>query len=909
MTPITVDAMWTEGRICPLGIDSDSPRLSWSYGASDQRSLRQKAYRIVVASSQRRLADGCFDMWDSGVVTSRRHTDIPYNGAKLLPRQLLFWRVTVWDEEGNAAVSSIAWWEMGLRSQENWSGAWIGDPQAAEIGRPLPQFRRSFIVWGDVRQARAYICGLGHYELRLNGYKVGARELDPGWTDYDRTILYTVYDITHELQQGENAVGVLLGNGFYHVTGGRYTKFKNSFGTPKCLVNLIIDYSNGTSETICTDESWSVSGSPLRFSCIYGGEDYDARCEQPGWDRPYFQPDGNWAAAARVEAPTGILSAQTAQAITVKKRFEVSKVTEPKPEIFVLDLGQNFSGWPEISVSGPAGAVITLTPSELLTADGVADQRWTGSPYRWSYVLKGEGLEIWRPRFTYYGFRYVQVEGAVPQEDASSSEGIPVLHSLQGQMIYPEIPDTGGFRCSNQLLNRIHEIIGWAMRSNMKSVFTDCPHREKLGWLEQLHLMGPSLMFNYDVEALLCKVMEDMADAQQPNGLIPTTAPEYVVFEKPWEMFRDAAAWGGAYILAGWELLQRYGNDGVLRRHYEGMKRYADYLASRADGCILRHGLGDWYDIGPKGPGFAQNTPVALVETAIYYELSVVMEKIAGVLERPEDACMYGEQSRQIQAAFNEEFLNYGTGMYANGSDTAQAMALAIGLAPEEKHCQVLEWLIDGITGRGYQTTAGDVGHRYVLLALAQAGRSDLIFRMTQNTETPGYGYQIVSGATSLTEAWDGPTAGKSQNHFMLGHLEEWLYSYLAGLDYRYDPEQEHYVLTVQPNVVGGVDWAEAWCDLRSGRAAVQWTRGEDGCLTVQVHVPVNTEAVIYIPADDMEQITERGLPISGMQGPELMRYENGIAVFHTGSGTYVFTSKHEDDPSPINGTWPGHFK
>ncbi|MFB9273850.1 family 78 glycoside hydrolase catalytic domain [Cohnella cellulosilytica] len=890
MTELLISTMRTEGRILPLGLDATAPMLGWTFAPSPSHSLMQTAYRIRVAAREELLTDGKPDVWDSGRRESGCQTAIAYEGGALEPRRRYYWQVTVWDEDGNQAESPISWWETGLLRDGQWSGRWIGDASGGADGRPLPRFRRSFRIGKPVRQARAYISGLGHYELRLNGGKVGDHELDPGWTEYDKTVLYTTYDITDALAQGENVAAILLGNGFYNVTGGRYTKFKDSYGAPKCLADLVIEYADGTSETIGTDGAWRAAASPLAFSCIYGGEDYDAALEQEGWDRPGFVEGSAWREASEAEAPSGELVAQSAPALKVMERLSPVAVTEPKPGVFVVDLGRNFSGWPEIAVSGSKGATVKLIPAELLTDEGLANQKWSGSPYEWNYTLKGEGTEIWRPRFTYYGFRYVQVEGVgaalASDTDGQEARGLPILHRMEGQMIYPDVRTTGSFRCSDDRLNRIHEIINRAMLSNMKSVLTDCPHREKLGWLEQVHLMGPSLIFNYDVEALLMKVLADIADAQQPDGLIPTTAPEYVVFQKPWDVFRHAAAWGGASVLAAWELLQRYGNAGALQRHYDTMRRYVDYLTANADGHILRDGLGDWYDVGPNGPGFSQNTPVPLAETAIYYGLTVVMQSIAARLGLAEDADVYARLADSIKAAFNREFFDERTALYAEGSDAALAMPLAIGLAPDAHRDTLFARLVRNVEERGGRTTSGDVGHRYVLLALARGGRSDLIYRMTRSTDTPGYGYQIANGATTLTEAWDGPTVGKSQNHFMLGHLEEWLYTGLAGLDYRYRPESGRFAVTVKPSVVWDVRWAEVRQELRAGQASVRWELGEGRELKVAVEIPINADGAIHIPAAEFDSVAVEG------DGARFVGREEGFAVYRTGSGSFTFTRR-----------------
>ncbi len=898
MTELIISSMRTEGRVQPMGLDATAPMLGWTFASSPSRSRTQTAYRIRVAAREELLADGRSDVWDSGWRDGGNQAAIAYEGAALEPRRRYYWQVTVRDDLGRQAESSVSWWETGLLRDGRWSGKWIGDASDGTAGRPLPQFRRSFRIEKPVRRARAYISGLGHYELRLNGGKVGDYELDPGWTEYDKAVLYTAYDITDALVQGENVAGILLGNGFYNVAGGRYTKFKDSYGAPKCLADLVIDYADGTSETIGTDSAWRTAASPLAFSCIYGGEDYDAQLEQEGWDRSGFAEGADWHEAAEAEAPSGELVAQAAPALKVMERLSPVSIAEPKPGLFIVDLGRNFSGWPEIAVSGPKGATVKLIPAELLTEDGLANQKWSGSPYELNYTLSGMGTEVWRPRFTYYGFRYVQVEGIgaiTPEKDGHEACKLPVLHRIEGKMIYPDVHKAGSFCCSDDRLNRIHEIINRAMLSNMKSVLTDCPHREKLGWLEQVHLMGPSLIFNYDVEAVLMKVLADIADAQQPDGLIPTTAPEYVVFQEPWDVFRHAVAWGGASVLAAWELLQRYGNAGVLQRHYETMRRYIGYLTATADGNILRDGLGDWYDVGPNGPGFSQNSPVPLAETAIYYGLAIVMRSIATRLGFTEDADVYARLADSIKGAFNREFFDERTVLYAEGSDAALAMPLAVGLAPDAHRDALFVRLVRNIEERGGRTTSGDVGHRYVLLALARGGRSDLIYRMTRSTDTPGYGYQIANGATTLTEAWDGPTVGKSQNHFMLGHLEEWLYTGLAGLDYRYLPETGRFAVKVKPGIVGDVLWAEARHELRAGQASVRWEQGEGHALEVAVEIPVNADGWIHIPVSEFDSVAVEG------DGARFVGHEDGCAVYRTGSGSFVFTAKSRSNRRSVD--------
>jgi alpha-L-rhamnosidase len=887
-----VETMFVESKTYPLGVDVANPALGWSCKSEPVRSQMQTAYRIVVSDNEESIRNRCDYIWDSGKVTSRKSVHILYVGPPLRSRSRYYWQVQIWDADDQMTESQVSWWEMGLLNDREWSARWIsGADEELKASKALPLFRHEFRLEKPVAKARAYICGLGQFELRLNGNKVGENVLEPGWTHYDKTCLYCTYDITGEVSKGANTVGIMLGNGFFNVTGGRYKKFKGSFGTPRCLVQLEITYSDGTSVTVSSSQSWRTSAGPITFSCIYGGEDYDACREQTGWDQPGFSENVAWCHAVEVAAPTGKLKSQALSPLKVMKTFKPITITQPSPGVFVADFGQNFSGWVEIAVTGPKGAQVILSPAELLKDNGTANQKWTGSPTRFNYVLGGNGVEVWSPRFSYSGFRYMQIEGAIPTESPESRSDSPILLRIEGQMIYPDTKVTGSFGSSDALLNRTHEIINWAILSNMKSIFTDCPHREKLGWLEQIHLMGPSVAYNTQIEPLLTKTMEDIRDAQQPNGMVPTTAPEYVVFSEQWRCFRDSVSWGAAYVLTGWNLLRLYGNSRILTEHYEGMKAYVDYVTAFSDHLIVTGGLGDWYDVNDDGPGFAKNTPIPHTETAMFYHMVDVFTQIASLLNNRLDAVKYGELRDKIKAAFNGEYFNRETLEYASGSQTSNAMPLVLGLVDDAYRESVLTHLIEDIQRRGYHTTAGDVGHRYVLLALAQNGRSDIIYEMTRNTDYPSYGYQIVHGATTLTEAWDGPTVGKSQNHFMLGHLEEWLYLCLAGIDYRYDPSLEAYKLMIKPVMLGDLEEVTAEHHLPVGCIRVKWNRSSQNQLMLNVDIPANCTGDVYVPTSSLKKITENGTPIEAAQGIEYVRSEAGYAILSVSSGQYRFVS------------------
>ncbi|BFT70980.1 family 78 glycoside hydrolase catalytic domain [Paenibacillus sp. P36] len=891
-----VAELFVESKRRPLGVDVLQPAFGWSFADSPIRLQMQTAYRIIVINGEDDRRSEI--VWDSGQRFSKKNVHILYEGPPLQSRQRYYWKVQVWDANGHKTESPVSWWEMGLLHATDWSATWIARFAEEPLERPaLPLIRREFHLHKPVAQARAYICGLGQFELRLNGEKVSDNVLEPGWTNYDKTCLYCVYDVTEQLHEGGNAIGVMLGNGFFHVTGGRYSKFKHSFGTPRCLVQLEITHTDGTQTRILSDRHWDSAPGPITFSCIYGGEDYDANHRQADWDLPSFTGNDTWNPAVEVPAPAGKLKSQATSPLKVMETYLPVQITQPLPGVYVADFGKNFSGWMNLQVRGPQGAKITMSPAELLKDNGTINQKWTGSPTKFTYTLSGDAEgETWSPRFSYTGFRYVQLEGVVPvsaDADANAAacdSDIPDLIQLEGQMIYPDVNVCGNFVSSNKLLNRTHEIINQAIRSNMKSIFTDCPHREKLGWLEQIHLMGPSVAWNYDVEPLFIKTMEDIRDAQLPSGMVPTTAPEYVVFSDQWRCFRDSVSWGATYILTGWNLLQFYGNHRILTEHYEGMKAYIDYLKASSDQLIIHTGLGDWYDVGDNPPGFVQNTPVAHTETAMFYHIVDVFAQIAKFLNRSDDALHYTQLREDIKSAFNQAFFDDQTQQYATGSQSSQAMPLVLGLAHEPYKETILAGLLDDITLRGYHTTAGDIGHRYVLLALSQNGRSDMIYKMSQKTDHPSYGYQIANGATSLTEAWDGPTVGKSQNHFMLGHLEEWLYSGLAGLQYRYCPDFESYKLTIKPALLDDLDEVAADYRLPSGKLRVAWRRNSgERRLKLAITIPANCLADVHLPSISRDTLLESGIPLKDAAAIQEVMLEDGDAVIRLGSGSYLF--------------------
>jgi alpha-L-rhamnosidase len=759
----------------------------------------------------------------------------------------------------------------------------LGAPGANPRANGTLLLRRSFEVKHGLRRALVNVSGLGHYEMSVNGARVGTGLLTPGWTDYDKTGLYDTYDVTASLRIGANAVGLVLGNGMYNVAEGRYHKFVSPFRPLMAKGHLRLEYEDGTVEVVGTDEAWRVTSGPIVFSNVYGGEDYDARLEPRGWDQPGFD-DEAWSKAAPTDAPGRVLrgASHASPPFRTYETLPAVKVRELRPGVAVYDFGQNASMMPRLKVRGAAGATVRLIPSELLKADGSVDRASSGvGEAYWSYTLAGrpEG-ESWFPRFFYHGSRYVQAE-----RTAASGGEMPRIESLESIVVHSDSPAVGEFSSSSELFNRIRTLVHWAQRSNLAHVITDCPHRERLGWLEQYHLNGPALRYETDLARLYSKGFADMADAQLPNGLVPDIAPEYVVFP---EGFRDSPEWGSALVLAAWQHYVWTGDDTPLVRNYEAMKRYVAYLAGRSADGIVSHGLGDWYDIGPKPPGVSQLTPIALTATAIDYEDTQALSRIAARLGRDDDARHYAEAAARVGAAFNKRFFDAATSVYASGSQTAQALPLVLGLVPEGHRERVVDALVRDVRAHGNGTTAGDVGYRYVLRALAEGGRSDVIFDMNHQSERPGYGYQLAHGATSLTEAWDA-NPSSSQNHFMLGQITEWFYGDLAGL--APDPASPGFGgVRIRPQPVPGITWAKAAYLSPRGRVSVAW-RQENAVFNLDVELPPNTTAEVSIPAGDAKSVRESGVPAHEAPGVRFLRQLGHRADFAIASGRYSFSS------------------
>ena len=893
-----------EYRDEPLGINTLTPRFSWQISARD-RGFLQSAYELIVGDDRAAVAAGRGNLWRVKA-KGAESLHIPYAGKALESGKEYYWSVRVWNAAGEVSPwMPVNRFSTGLMSPDAWSGArWIAmevQPDSLRLvpgeeynkltigdritaPNRLPQFRREIDVRKPVKRAMAYVSGLGQFEFFINGDKVGDNFLDPAWSDYDKIVCYVPFDVTDRLQQGANVLGVMLGNGMYNVPRERYYKLLMTYGYPMMICKVDVEYADGTHDVIVSDGSWRTTTSPVTYSSIFGGEDYDATLERTGWMKPGYD-DSSWQEVL-FTSQRGELIAPKALPVKVMEEFPVFKIRKTKYGKWLYDMGQNFSGVARLTVKGKRGQAVRMNTCELFdpAVDSIQIHGGYRGETRYTYTLRGDAEpESWAPQFTYHGFRYVLIDGAVPAGEPNP-EGLPEIVDVRGLHIRNSTPESGTFVSSNDLLNKTQRLIGWGIKSNMVSYLTDCPHREKLPWLEQLHLMFGSLQYTFDMFSLYEKMLDDMAMAQLPNGLVPDIAPEYALFR---EAFRDSPEWGSAFVLVPLYLYEYYGDGTMLRKHYEAMGRYVDYLTSKADDHILKHGLGDWFDIGPKMPGRAQLSSLAATATPIYYMDALAMVKGAELLGKKKDAERWQKLADAIRTSYNEKFFHKEGCYYDRNSQTANSIALCAGLVDPEYRQGVLDNVVKDIRSRNNGLTGGDVGYTYILRALEAGGRSDVIFDMNSRYDVYGYGYMLAQGATALPESWQ-VVPIKSHNHFMLGHLMQWLYTHVGGI--RRDTGALAYKRSViRPEAVGDLTMARVSFESPYGQIRSEWSKGADGSFELLAEVPANTTSTVWLPAAEDAAVFESNLPVEKVAGIKYLGYKEGCKVYAVGSGTYRF--------------------
>lgn len=881
-TKLTVGKLRCNYLYNPLGVETPNPRLSWVL-FSQERGQRQTAYRILVASKKELLNDDIGDMWDTGVVKTDQSIHVIYEGKELKSRQRCYWKVKVWDVRGIPSEwSEIAYWEMGLLNQTDWHAQWISAPYYNSIDpHPAPLFRRRVILEKKVASARAYICGLGYYELYINGQRIGDEVLTPAFTKYDETVLYNTYDVTNAFREGENVIGVILGNGWYNCFTKEVWNFEQApwRDKPKLMLQINIQYDDGSETLIVTDRQWRVSTGPIVFDGLRNGEFYDARLEKQGWNDVGYD-DSTWEKVVIVSGPGGVLKSQQMTPIRITDTIVPKSVKEVKPGVFVYDLGQNISGWAQIKVSGPAGTTITMKYAEKIKEDGDIDTSnidmfvKSGEFQTDKYTLKGEGIEVWEPRFTYHGFQYVQVTGF---------PGRPTLDNLRGRVVHTDFETRGEFKCSNELLNQIQHAARWSILSNYMGIPTDCPHREKNGWTGDAHLSAEQVLFNFNPMTAYTKWMSDFKDVQRKTGQLPGIVPT-----GGWGYnWGSGPAWDSAIILIPWYMYLYCGDKAILEDMYDNMKKYVDFMTTMATDDILEFGLGDWCP--PKGGPNGHKCPVWVTSTAYYYVDTYILSKVAGILGKDEDVNKYTQLAQRVRNVFRNKFFETTSGqiMVAVKDQTSLSCALYQGLVDEDEKQKVLELLVEEVEKADRHIDCGILGAKYIMHVLTELGRADLAYAMATQTTFPGWGYWIAQGATTLWETWSGDA---SRNHHMFSDISGWFYKGVAGINP--DPEAPGFKnIIFKPNPVGDLRWVNAWHESMYGKIVCNWAVEGDN-FVLGIVIPPNSTGTVYIPASVPESVMESGKPIYKQSCIQIKGYQRGYVVLFVQSGEYHFVSK-----------------
>lgn len=912
----------------PLGVDRRNPRLSWILSHSE-RGEKQTAYQIIVSSSLENINNNIGDIWDTGKVNSNAQL-VVYNGKALESRKIYYWKVRWWDSKGVVSpFSEVATFEMGLLDESDWKAKWITresyeyisiSSENIPFGRSytIPYsalFRKTFQVEKPVKRSRVYISGLGLYELYINGRRIGDKVLDPGQTDYKKRILYSVYDVTDELKIGANAIGVILGN-------GRYVK-DYGYDFPKLILQLEIEYQDGDTLLVTSDDTWKTSYGPILANGIYYGEDYDARREIPSWNLSDFD-DSNWEKVKIADPPGGRLVAELMPPIKITKTIKPKRIISPKPGVYVYDFGQNFTGWVRLYVRGPEGVEIKLRFAELIYDDGNINLEPTrGARATDTYITKGDGLEVYEPRFTYHGFRYVELTGF---------PGVPTLDTLEGCVVHSSVEQVGEFNCSNELINKIHRNILWGQLSNLMSIPTDCPQRdERMGWMGDAQLTVEEAIYNFDMTSFYIKYLDDIKDAQREDGSVSDVVPPY------WSLYPADPAWGTAYITIAWHLFQYYGDIEVLKDHYEGLKKYVDFLSRLAPDNILRFSkYGDWCPPGSIRP---KDLSGELVSTWCYYNDTLTLSKIAKVLGKEEDYARYSKLAEDIKTAFNNQYLKerfYAVSVKPNISEemaskmiemileamppeqrermrqfiqqistttftsqTINTLPLYLNMVPEDKKETVLKALIDDIrNSHDYHLDTGIVGTRYIFDVLTENGYADIAYKIATQKTYPSWGYMIEEGATTVWERWEKLTSGgmNSHNHIMFGTVDPWFYKVLGGIKCA-SPGWDKVI--VEPKVLGDLRYVKASTKTPKGTIEVNWEKLEDSVNFIVV-LPVNTEGEIRIPKiypttvieESGKIIWSNSSLVERVEGIYDAKEERDFVSFSVGSGRFVFKLK-----------------
>ncbi|MDR2773169.1 MAG: glycoside hydrolase family 78 protein [Tannerella sp.] len=864
----------------PVAVESNEPLLSWRL-CSAQRGKAQTAYRILAASDPALLSEGKADLWDSNVVASSQSVQVKYKGKTLVSRQQVYWKVQVWDEHNRpTAWSRIATWSMGLLQPSDWTARWIGAmtdpaPTAGET-HPAPWFRREFTVDRTVRRAKAYVCGLGFYEMYVNGKKVGDQVLAPAVTNYDvrplsnliyfyddrssQRVLYNTFDVAGLLREGTNTLGAVLGNGWYNQRDRR-VEGDMWYDLPKLYIQLEITYTDGSTETVSTDESWKcTTAGPLRHDGIFTGERYDARLDLGSWNMKGYD-DTAWQPALPVRPPAGRLQPQLAPSDRVTRVLTPDFKGRMNDSTYLYVLPEMISGWAEISVQGKAGDEIRLY------FYGEEDEHFGQSD---TYILKGGEPERWEPRFTWHAFRTVRV---VTREVEMNGENLAV------KVVNTDPAQTGYFSCSNELFNRISTSYLLTQRGNFHgSISSDCPHRERLAYTGDGQVAVESALWSFDMTRFYRKWFNDMDDARnRETGYVPHTAP--------FGGGGGGPAWGSAYIIMPWAYYCFYGDTTLLERHYAGMKQWVSYLETRTDerGIVVREEPNGWC-LGDWCTPDRLELPESLVNTSYYYHSASLMARVAGVLGNEADSLYFAELAERIKSDFHRVFFNPETRRYGDGRQGANVFPLAFGMVPDDVRQDVFQSLLEQLESIRYHFDTGILATPLLLKVLTENGRTDIACRLMNRRTAPSFAYLLDDACTCLWETWNGKA---SRDHPMFGSVVAWMYRSLAGI--RYDenrPGMKHVLIAPQP--VDDLTHAAASYESLYGTVRSEWRRSS-GHFELTVEIPPNTTATVWLPNRDNLPVSESGVPAAQAKGVGYIGGKEGCTVMEIVSGTYRF--------------------
>lgn len=899
-----------EMLVNPLGIDAVSPRLSWEI-VTEERNVQQTAYHILVASTPEKLAANTGDLWDSGTIKSDKSIQVDYAGKSLISKQLCFWKVHVTINKGESKWSEPAKWSMGLLKPTDWEAKWIGldksfpwDSVSKFSRLSARYFRKPFTVTNKIKRATVYVSGLGLYELYLNGSKVGDQVMAPSPTDFTKSVKYNTYDVTAQIKSGDNTIGTILGNGRFFTMRQNYKPLKiKTFGYPKMVLQLDIEYADGSHKIIGSDDSWKVTADgPIRTNNEYDGEEYDANKELEYWSHAQklkvvtwdkVIPDGKyddskWLKAELVEAPGGKVEAQMNEKIRVTDIIKPKSITKLNETTYVMDMGQNMAGWLKMTVKGKQGDKVQLRFAETTKKDGelyVANLRDAKSTD--VYTLKGGEVEVWHPRFVYHGFRYVEIVGY---------PGVPTVNDFDGQVVNDDLENVGRFETSNTLINKIYRNAYWGIRANYKGMPLDCPQRnERMPWLADHATGSYSESFVFDNAKFYAKWVDDIEESQKAEGNLPDVAPAY------WNYYSDDVTWPGTYLIVADMLYRQYGDIKPIAKHYESMKKWLAYMQVKymKDYIVTKDKYGDWC-VPPESPQLIHSkdtlraTDGHLIATAYYFRLLSLMQNFAKILNKPQDMKQFETLSANIKTAFNKGFFDAKTNQYSNNSVTSNLLPMYFGMVPEANRKAVFKNIEDKILidNTGHIST-GVIGTQWLMRSLTDNNRTDIAYHIVSNTDYPSWGYMVNKGATTFWELWNGDTASpqmNSQNHVMLlGDLLVWFYEDLAGI--KTDPAQPAFKqLIMKPEPTQGLDFVNASYHSIHGMIKSSWKK-EGKTFNWNITIPANSSAVIYVPAVSVNDVLESGKKVSAVDGVKFLRMKSGRAVFEIGSGSYEFKS------------------